>query len=307
MDGFVRSPSGPVAMAYWDDTDIPFYWGLARQFPLCDRWFCSALAQTYPNRRFLLAGTARGDVSTSIQVLNEPAPPNGTICDLLNRHDIPWKDYYSSLPTIGLYLPVLKANTDKAVKIDQFFTDCTAGTLPAFSLVEPDFGTQSEEDPQDISLGESFASRVINAVMASPNWPDTVLIWTYDEHGGYYDHVPPPKAAVPDDKKPDITASDIQDGYDRYGIRVPAVVVSPFARKDYVSHVVHDHTSVLALLEHKFNLPALTHRDGAADDLLDALDLTGPPAFLKPPVLPKPKNPSDTTRLCQMPHNVPTA
>jgi phospholipase C len=149
-------------------------------------------------------------------------------------------------------------------------------------------------------MGEAFTARVVNAVMHSPNWPKTVLLICYDEHGGYYDHVPPPRAVAPDDIEPNLTVhpEDHLDGlprqipgdFTRYGFRVPAVVVSPFARKDYVSHVVHDHTSILSLVEHKWNLPALTNRDGAADNLLDCLDLTGPPAFLTPPKLPEPKN-----------------
>jgi phospholipase C len=124
----------------------------------------------------------------------------------------------------------------------------------------------------------------------------------YDEHGGYYDHVPPPPAVAPDDIKPilKVHPDDHLDGlprqlpgdYSRYGFRVPAVVVSPFAKKNYVSSVVHDHTSILSLVEHKWNLPALSNRDAAADNLLDCLDLTGPPAFLTPPKLPAPRNPT---------------
>ena len=120
-------------------------------------------------------------------------------------------------------------------------------------------------------------------MMHSPNWPKTVLVLCYDEHGGYYDHVPPPPAVAPDDIKPilkvhpddhlDGLPAELPGDYTRYGFRVPAVVVSPFAKKNYVSHVVHDHTSILSLVEHKWNLPALTNRDGAADNLLDCLDL----------------------------------
>src|SRR5207244_7290836 len=141
-------------------------------------------------------------------------------------------------------------NVDKVVKIDRFFKDAAAGSLPAFSIVDPDFDNQSEENSNDITLGESFASRVINAVMKSPGWPRTVLIWCYDEHGGYYDHVPPPAAPEPDDVRPRTAP---QDRYDRLGFRVPAVIVSPFARPNYVSSVAHDHTSVLRLIETKWN------------------------------------------------------
>ena len=134
--------------------------------------------------------------------------------------------------------------------------------------------------------------------MASPAWSKTVLVWCYDEHGGYYDHVPPPAAVPPDDVPPKLLPGDVPGGYDRYGFRVPAAVVSPWARKGYVSSVVHDHTSILKLVETKFNLPALTARDAGADDLLDCLDLGGTPPFLTPPTLPAPLNREGTAPLC---------
>jgi phospholipase C len=222
-------------------------------------------------------------------------PPNGTIFDRLNDHGISWKNYYSDLPQLGLFLPVLAANAAHVAKIDRYFADAAAGTLPGFSLVDPNFTKTSEEDPQDIQIGEAFAARVINAAIHGPAWPKTLLVWVYDEHGGYYDHVPPPAAVKPDDVAPNLAPTDIPGSYDRYGFRVPAVVVSPYARRDYVSHVVHDHTSILKLVETKWNLPALTYRDANADNLLDSLDLHSPPAFVTPPLLPLPANTSGTS------------
>jgi phospholipase C len=196
--------------------------------------------------------------------------------------------------------------------LDQFFTAAARGTLPAFSIVDPDFKAYSEENPQDIRKGESFAAEVINQVMHGAGWPHTVLIWVYDEHGGYYDHVPPPPATPPDDVQgrsaigsPNVLTSclrvvapglvqskeNLNQGpqrYDRYGFRVPAVIVSPYARPGYVCSQTFDHTSVLKLVEEKWNLPAMTARDAGARAPLDALDLTGEPAFLEPPVLPEP-------------------
>ena len=314
MDGFVRSPSGPNAMGYWDGDDLPFYYGLANTFPLCDRWFASCFGQTLPNRRFLMCGSALGTIATLPFETDVPKPKNGTIADALNRHGISWRDYYTILPTYYLFPEVVAANADKLTKIDQFFVDAAAGKLPAVCWVEPNSTTQSEEDPQDISMGEAFVAKVINAVMQSPNWSKTVLVFCYDEHGGYYDHVPPPRAVVPDSIAPILKAhpdehldgrpANLPGDYARYGFRVPGLVVSPFSRHDYVSHVVHDHTSILSLIEHKWNLPALTNRDGAADNLLDCLDLVGPPAFLTPPALPAPKNTTDA-RLCQVPGPIP--
>jgi phospholipase C len=287
-DGFVLA-SGPVAMGYWTEEDLPFYYGLARTFLVCDRWFASCLAQTYPNRKFLMCGTAVGQVSTDITQVGKAPPPNGTIFDRLDAHGISWRNYATDLAQVLLFPPVYNANKEKVLTIDRFYADAAAGQLPAVALVDPGFlDDESEENNADIRVGETFAARVINAVMAGPGWPKTVLIWVYDEHGGYYDHVPPPRAIPPDDIPPEITVPpDQPGGYDRYGFRVPAVIVSPFARRNYVSHRVHDHTSFLKLVETKWNLPALTYRDANASNLLDSLDFRRP-AFLVPPVLPAP-------------------
>jgi len=124
--------------------------------------------------------------------------------------------------------------------------------------------------------------------MRSPAWPRTLLIYTYDEHGGYYDHVVPPRAIPPDDIKPNLGPNDVPGAYDIYGPRVPAVVVSPYARPHTVSDTEFDHTSVLATIEAKWNLPALTHRDANANPVWDLLDFSDP-ALLKPPRLKRPR------------------
>lgn len=334
-DGFVRSaedqdqPVDPgIAMGYWTEEDLPFYYALARTFPLADRWFSSCLGPTFPNRRFLVSGTAHGLTSDKLsRTIDRPA--NGTIFDLLERYRITWVNYHpvSHARPVGRRLAgahglragrlvsgVVKpwaarlrtATTDAKSRleftadcyplglfryvrhirsVDRLLADAAAGTLPAVSVVDPDFHHNSEENPQDIQLGEAFAARVINAVMHGPGWLGTVLIWVHDEHGGYYDHVLPPEAVTPDDRHP-----EEGDGsrYDRYGFRVPAVIVSPYARPAYVSHQVHDHTSILKLIETKWNLPPLTRRDAQADNLLDSLDFSRPPSFAEPPDLPPP-------------------
>ena len=291
MGGFVKSQSGPVSMGYFEPSVMPFVNSLAATFPVCDRYFGSVGAQTYPNRRFLMAGTSLGLLTDTFP---SDRPPNGTVFEALMAHSISWKNYYSSLPSslIWSYLAGVPGYDSHVAKIGEFFADAAGGTLPSFSLVDPDFGKQSEENPQDVQYGDQFLSQVVNAVMTSPQWPGTLLVWCYDESGGYYDHVPPPKAVKPDDVPPVTSPGDHGGGFTRLGFRVPAGVVSPYARRNYVSHVVHDHTSVLKLVETKWNLPALTYRDSAADNLLDSVNLTSRPAFLTPPTLAAPIAPS---------------
>jgi phospholipase C len=288
-DGFVRTTGSAVPMGYWTEQDLPFYYGLARTFPIGDRYFASCLAQTFPNRRFLQAGTARGLVATTLPNPLEPNPPAGTIFNQLERHQLSWNNYFVALPEIGLYPRVLLEHPGHAKSIEHFYDDCRSGQLPAVSLVTPDLFIASEGETQDIQLGEAFTASIVNAVLHSPVWARTMLIITYDEGGGYYDHVPPPPAVPPDDIPPHIQVPpDQPGGYDRLGFRVPCIVVAPFAKADHVSHLVYDHTSILKTIHRKWNLPCLTHRDAAANDLLDFLDLTSPPAFLTPPELPKP-------------------
>jgi phospholipase C len=359
MNGFVTSAEQAVteggdksvAMAYWTDQDLPFYHGLARTFPLADRWFSSCLGPTFPNRRFLLAGTANGLMDDlPLNLLDRPRA--GTIMDMLTRHRISWVNYrpagkdrsefhrflqyrrrrtrhhltHLGRPlratsyefkrdlqfTAALYPLGMASYMAHVRSIEQFFADADSGNLPSFCIVDPDFKSFSEENPQDLRKGESFAAEVISRVMHGRGWANTLLIWTYDEHGGYYDHVAPPAAVPPDDvpgrslvAHPSPLRSLLKvlfpsyvrhaeqlvagpDAYDTYGFRVPAVIVSPYARRDCVLSHVFDHTSILKLIEEKWNLPALTLRDAAATSPLGALDLTTSPAFLTPPQLPAP-------------------
>jgi phospholipase C len=275
MDGFVKSQSGPVSMGYYDSTMLPFVNSLAATFPVCTRFFSSVMAQTYPNRRFFMAGTSAGMVNDT---LNDDSPPNGTIFDSLNKHGITWKNYYSNTPSTDIWIYNYSTFKPNQSPIADFYSDCAAGNLPSYSMIDPNFEDSSEEDPQDVQNGDYFLSQVINAVMSGPQWADTLLVWTYDE--------PPPKAVAPDDIAP-IAASGQPHGtpFKRYGFRVPSGIVSPYAKPNYVSNVTHDFTSILKLIETKWNLPALTYRDAQADNLLDSVDLTSEPAFLVPPTL----------------------
>ena len=318
MEGFAGT--GPGSMGYYTEDDLPFYYSLANTFTLANRWFCSVPAQTYPNRRFLMAGTASGIVSTDLDNI-DIYPANGTIWDQLSTYNIPWKNYFSDAPTSAIILDTIFRHPANITSIAEFFADAAAGTLPAVSLVDCNMGAiqgevpsvvgelpqpvptfastpdlmiettcQSEENPEDVQLGEQFVASVVNAVMASPAWQRTLLVWFYDEHGGYYDHVKPPAAIAPDNIAPDISSTDQPGGYNQYGIRIPAVVVSPYSRKHDVTNVVHDHTSVLATIEQQWNLPALTYRDANARNLVDFLD-TSVMTFGEPPELAAPANP----------------
>jgi phospholipase C len=287
--GFVLA-SGPVAMKFWDDRDLPFTYSLVENFPVGNRYFCSALAQTYPNRRFFFCGTASGLVATNNQTFTTPAA-NGTIFDRLDAHHITWANYFQNAPS-PLIVPGVGAPASRKGrfrKMDQFFKDAAAGHLPAFSFLDPDYDTTSEENPQDIQVGEELVAKVTKALMHGPGWKHTAFFLTYDEHGGYYDHVPPPRAIKPDNIAPIPVPGQaplVPGGFDRYGFRVPTVVVSPWARANYVSNVVQDHTSITAFIEHKWNLPAMTFRDANAQPMTDYFDFRAPVApFAEPPRL----------------------
>jgi phospholipase C len=309
MDGFVKSVGSTQPMGYYPPELLPFSYSLAGTFTVANRWFCSAPCQTIPNRRFLLAGTAYGAVATDVSTLFDGSPPNGTIFDRLDAHGISWANYFTDLPGTVVIPSIIPKHIRHLHRIEKFFADCAAGTLPAVSFVDPEAGLLAylgtlveripllkdigarlathggdEEDPQDMRYGEAGAHRIVQAVLDSPAWARTLLVYTYDEHGGYYDHVPPPAAIPPDAIPPKLSTTDVPGGYDIYGPRVPAVVASPYSRPNAVTDVVHDHTSVLATIEAKWNLPALTNRDANAATVMDFLDLSHP-AFLTPPVI----------------------
>ncbi len=306
MDGFVRSSNGArEPMGYYTPEVLPFAYSLASQFTIGDRWFCSVPGPTYPNRRFLLAGTAYGATVTAFETLLDPPPPRGTIFDVLSAHQINWCEYFSDLPMTSVIPSIILKHADHHAPIAKFFQDCQAGTLPAVSFVDPRVGilsdigaplnslpgvvkdalkvlgadfedadpAETEEDPQDMYWGEAWAATLIQAVLDSKTWQRTLLIYIYDEHGGYYDHVPPPAAIAPDTIAPKLQPGDPPGAYTAYGPRVPAIVVSPYSPAGGVTSVVHDHTSVLATIQAKWNLPALTDRDANANTVMDFLDL----------------------------------
>jgi phospholipase C len=301
MDGFTKQnvstvdPSGSRAMGYYNETDLPFYYGLFDTFAMGDRYFPSLLGPTQPNRFYLYSGTSFGHT-----VNGTPATGNEfsqkTIFKLLDEAGVTWKIYSSQFPYSAFFAYVRSNSHGRIVPVANYYTDAAAGNLPQVAFVDPVFaGSLNEETdehpPSNVQVGQHFVAGVINSLLASPEWSSSALFLEWDEHGGFYDHVPPPEAVPPDDIAP-IGGSG---AFDRYGVRVPFVVVSPFSKRHFVSHVVYDHTSVLKFIETRFGLPSLTARDAAADPMLDLFDFANPP-FAQPPTLPDAV--IDQSRLC---------
>ncbi len=299
LDGFVRTNyddgDGKRAMGYYDATDIPFYYSLAQAFAISDRHFCSVLGPTWPNRIFYFSGTSYGLTNNYFPPENKPdGQPYPNLFTELTAAGVTWKVYAQDLPSPAIFPAVIAYYSDHLVPIGDYYTDAANGALPQVSVVE---GTDSgvganvdEHPPQDMQVGEAFIAGAVNALLHSPNWPTSVFFLTYDENGGEYDHVPPPSACEPDDIPAQIgqPGAEIPAKFDRYGFRTPLIVVSPYARRGYVSHEVVDHTSILRFVEARFGLPAMTARDANAWPLLDMFDFahadTSVPALAAAPI-----------------------
>lgn len=291
-DGFVieNQPGGERAMGFLDESDLPYYHALYRTFAMSQRHFCSMLGPTWVNRMYLTSGTSFGLVTNDF-VAPETFDAYGdapyTIFQQLDAIGVEWRVYYSDLPTpMGLYTSytVSQWPTGRFRKFTQLADDLAAGDVAALTFVEPAFRSSAnqmqndEHPPSNPQKGQLWVSQRIAEIMGSSVWPTSAIILTYDENGGYYDHVPPPRACVPDDYPlvygdgTSVTNYDV----DHYGIRVPLAVVSPFARRGYVSDQVTDHASILRLVQARFDLPALTRRDANAWPLLDLFDFEHP-------------------------------
>jgi len=300
MDGFTAAndinsanadpadPSGARTMGFYDQTDLPFYYGLYNTFATNDHYFQSVLSQTFPNRLYLYAGTSFGVIRNDSFFSTQKS-----VFELLDQSFVTWKIYSDQYPlSFGslLFKYVNDRATEHVFPMSQYYADAAAGTLPNVSFVDPRFLDKprvesDEHPPSNVQVGQKFVSDVINGLMASPNWSTSALFLTYDEHGGFYDHVAPPAAPVPDSIPPNLGPGDTPGAFDRYGFRVPVAVVSPYAKQHYVSHVTDDHTSILRFIELRFGLPALTNRDVNADPMLDMFDFSNP-QFTSPPPLP---------------------
>jgi phospholipase C len=284
MDGFVvtaadtTASDGHFAMGIYGATDLPFYYWLASTFALNERHFPSALAGTFTNRTFLLFATADGVNCSFCGKMPKPTTPS--IFNNLDRAGVEWGVYTDSEPFDGTldWRPGHRGLHSFA----EFQTALADGTLPPVSFVDSIGWVEDEHPTADVQAGEAWTRLVYEAVIGSPLWPTTAMIWTYDEAGGFADHVPPPTNACI--ARP---ASPEDAPFFELGIRVPLAVISPYARAHYVSDVVEDHTAITRFIETVFNLPALTARDANSPALLDLFDFGCSPALLHPPEAPR--------------------
>ena len=247
MDGFYTD-GGHNALGYFTESDLPFYYGLHEHFTLCVNYFCSAMTETYPNRMYLASATSGGITDNSVYgygVLDYPC-----ILDLLDAAGVSWKIYnlggvdtlsYPLGDNVFLFFKRY-ANDNRALKLTQdYLNDAARGTLPNVSFMVPSFINRLDEHPPaNVRTGMALQQRTITALMRSPLWKSAAYIHTYDEHGGYFEHVRPPQV----------------DAYG-LGMRVPTWVISPYAKQQHLEPTVYEHSSILKFIEKVFDLPTL--------------------------------------------------
>jgi len=263
-DGWLRAGQNDLySIEYYRQQDLPFLGKVAPAFTSCDRFFASILAPTFPNRFYSLSAVT--DRLSNI----ESRVDLPTIFDRFAKKKIPAAYYYGNFAFLLLY----QRYNPISHPLASLFKQLKTGKLPAFSYVDPSYtfddsgpksGSEGNDDHPhaDIRAGEYFMSTIYNAVVHSPAWPRTLLIFTFDEWGGFFEHVPPP------------AAPDVKPEYQQRGFRIPAILVSPFARRGDVAHGTYDHTSILKLLEWRWGLEPLSVRDAAAANLAGALDFS---------------------------------
>jgi phospholipase C len=273
MDGFVteyldeEGAEARTVMSYYSRAELPVSYALADAYSLCNRWFCSVMGPTWPNRFYLHCGTSGG------MKYNQPIMLRG-ILQVLDDAGIPCGYYASNLPFAAAYgYPDPNAvNKNSLKEISAFYAAAADGTLPALSIVDPiltAFETIGNDDhpPADVRDGQAFLASIHDALAQSPQWNRCLLVVTYDEHGGFYDHVPPPELA-----------DDLEE-FRQLGFRVPSLVIGPQVRRGAVNDTVFDHSSVIATVCQKFGLEPLTSRVSATNDLSSAID----PRFIDDP------------------------
>lgn len=288
MDGFVWAEGTPYTMGYYDERDIPNYWNYARHFTLCDRFFSSLMGASLPNHLYTVAAQSGGVINNifSVKEIEDTLDTPGgysfaTMVNLFTQANVSWKYYVETQPVnptekkrdflahpdpkhYSLWNPLpgfkaIRENPEQMahlVSLNEYFQDLDHGTLPEVAWIVP-MGRDSEHPPAPAWAGMWYVTRLLNALMQSPYWKDSVVFLTWDDYGGFYDHIAPP----------------LVDAYG-YGPRVPTLVISPFAKPGYISHHTYDFTSMLKFIEARFGLGHLTARDDRADGMLDSLDFT---------------------------------
>jgi phospholipase C len=313
---------GARAMGYYDGEDLNFLYFMATKFATSDRWFQPAMSRTNINREYLLGATSGGYAyPNGTNAADTPQLASKTIFEDLQNAGISWRIYVdptgtgcsgppyeasclilsSYLENFGYAQTVVSQFPQNVQPISQYLTDVQNGTLAQVSYIAPasdagldEHGTDSDtDDPTNVQTGEAYVESLITALMNSPSWSSSALFWTYDESGGLYDHVSPQPMPSPDGIKPlDLLVGDICTtttgptcDFTYTGYRIPLVVVSPYAKENYVDHTVADFTAMLKFIETRWSLPALTKRDKAQQDMTGFFDFTNPP-WVTPPTPP---------------------
>ncbi len=277
--------NGYRAMGYYTSNDLPFYYFMAAQFATSDRWFSPVGTRSQPNRMYLFAATSQGHVYPPQSSLS--AQP---IFALLDAAGVSWKIYVTDPGDTYLtyFQPYASQHMGHVVPATQFASDAKNATLPAVAFIEGGYNSGRDEHPTNpVQKGEIYVASLINALIQSPSWKSSVFLLTWDEGGSFYDHVPPLDTVNPDGITPnDLKPGDFGGDFTRTGFRVPLIVISPFAKKGYVSHTPADYTAMLKFIETRWQLPNLTKRDAAQMDMTEFFDWNAPNT--NPPTGPAP-------------------
>jgi phospholipase C len=270
-DGFVIQHKGSTqqeVMGYYTRDALPFTYWLADNFTLCDHWYASVLGPTWPNRAVLHAADAAG-LKMNVPFVGGPT----TIWEVLPKVGQTGKNYHAGSAGIfsGLFASKVLAGVNPMAPLDDFFTAAKSGTLPPFVMIDPDYETNDDHPSHDVRFGQAMIASIYNALAASPQWPRCLFILTYDEHGGFFDHVPPP------------TCGDANPEYRQLGFRVPAMVIGPTVRRGAVVSQTFEHASVAATLRTKFGMPVLSPRMASSNDLTACIDPDAVGAPRRPP------------------------
>lgn len=256
-DHFVTNYGDDEVMGYLNREDLPVYYALADRYALCDHWFCSVMGPTWPNRLYGHAGTSDGQDNNDLPADVFFTFP--TVWTKLDEIGVGWRYYYTDLPFIALFEGHSREET--VGDLDDFFWDLENGELPPVVWVDPGFSWCDDHPPHFVGFGQEWIAAVYSALAASPYWSKSLLVILYDEHGGFFDHVPPPTT---DD---DFAA----EGFDQLGFRTPALVVGPYV-KSGVSSIVFDHTSWIRFVCDLYGIEPWTRRIAAATSIGELID-----------------------------------